>query len=121
MSDIAMNKETSAVFLNSVSEIWIAITTWTMMGTAAVFFIAGSIACRVGNDNFIKMIYFPLLAMAFGAFVGFIQGGLSAVLIALIYTSIPYSVGIDIAAGLGMGQAVVIVYFHLGRADFIHR
>jgi hypothetical protein len=30
-------------------------------------------------------------------------------------------IGIDIAAGLGIGQAVVIVYFHLGRADFIHR
>ena len=35
--------------------------------------------------------------------------------------AIPYPVGIDIAAGLGIGHAICITYFHLGRADFIHR
>jgi hypothetical protein len=44
-----------------------------------------------------------------------------AALIAAIYTSIPFSIGLDVAAGIGIGSALVIVYFHLGRGDFIHK
>ena len=42
-------------------------------------------------------------------------------MVALIYVSIPYTVGIDTVAGLGIGQAIIIIYFHLGRGDFVHR
>ena len=40
-----------------------------------------------------------------------------AMLLSGIYVSIPYRIGTDIAAGLGLGQAIIITYFHLGR-DF---
>lgn len=42
-------------------------------------------------------------------------------LIAAMYRAVPYDVGIDAAAGLGIGQALIIIYFHLGRGDFVHR
>ena len=34
-----------------------------------------------------------------------------ALLLASIYRSIPYAIGTDIAAGLGLGQAAIITYF----------
>jgi len=63
----------------------------------------------------------PLCSLVIGAITGFLQGCIASALVAALYYSIPYDVGIDIAAGLGIGQALVIVYFHLGRADFVHR
>eukprot|EP00472_Partenskyella_glossopodia_P003793 CAMPEP_0197525436 /NCGR_PEP_ID=MMETSP1318-20131121/12093_1 /TAXON_ID=552666 /ORGANISM="Partenskyella glossopodia, Strain RCC365" /LENGTH=111 /DNA_ID=CAMNT_0043078857 /DNA_START=459 /DNA_END=790 /DNA_ORIENTATION=+ len=43
-----------------------------------------------------------------------------AALIAGLYRSIPYSPGVDIATGLGVGQAIVILYMDMGGAVFIH-
>ena len=115
---------TDFVFLYTVSQIWLQTTIWTMVGCAAVFLCASIHALRVNTDH--KTSYFcyllvPLLAALFGGFIGFTQGGVTAALIGAVAVSIGSSIGIDIAAGLGLGQAIVIVYFHLGRADFIHR
>jgi hypothetical protein len=94
---------------------------WTVIGTAASFFFAGLRASSVGSKRRVKVLVFPIAGLVFGAGVGIVQGSVTAALMAAMYVSIPYSIGIDIAAGLGLGQALVIVYFHLGRADFIHR
>lgn len=103
-----------------LAEIWIQLTIWTMMGVGIVFFGAGIVACRVGKTRF-KWTWLPLCMLVLGVSVGFMQGALSSALIAALYTSIPYSIGLDIAAGMGIGQAIIIVYLQLGRADFIHR
>lgn len=42
-------------------------------------------------------------------------------MVAAIYMSVPYSIGIENAAALGMGQAFIISYLHKGNAAFIHR
>lgn len=66
-------------------------------------------------------MWVPLGSTIMGAAVGFVQAAILSALIASIYMSVPYSVGIDTAAGLGIGEGIVFVYFHLGRSDFIHR
>jgi hypothetical protein len=102
--------------------VWVAIILWTMVFCAFAFLGAGVLAIRV---NFAKSrwlwAWLPFATLFTGASVGFTHGALSAALIAAASISIPYPVGIDIAAGLGIGQAICILYFHLGRADFIHR
>lgn len=92
-----------------------------MLFVSFAFLGAAVHALRVNRRSKYLWMYLPLLMMIMGAFVGFIHGAISAALIGAISTSIPFPVGIDIAAGLGIGQAICIVYFHLGRADFIHR
>lgn len=117
---------TDAVFLVTVEQIWLQVTVWTMVGCAFVFLLAGLRAARVNIDP--KGKYAPLKALAvpigaaiFGGFIGFTQGAITAALIGAVARSINSTVCIDIAAGLGLGQAICITYFHLGRADFIHR
>jgi len=93
-----------------------------MGGCAAAFFSAGIVAIRVAEvRNVYKLSWLPLLTTLWGAGVGFMQGTLTACLIAAMYSAVPYTIGIDVAAGLGIGQAIIICYFHLGRADFIHK
>eukprot|EP00470_Lotharella_oceanica_P004008 CAMPEP_0170175270 /NCGR_PEP_ID=MMETSP0040_2-20121228/8368_1 /TAXON_ID=641309 /ORGANISM="Lotharella oceanica, Strain CCMP622" /LENGTH=76 /DNA_ID=CAMNT_0010417191 /DNA_START=576 /DNA_END=806 /DNA_ORIENTATION=+ len=52
--------------------------------------------------------------------MGFIHGAPMSAMIAAIYTSIPYDIGSDIATGIGISQAIVILYMHIGRAKFVH-
>ncbi len=63
----------------------------------------------------------PLGSVIVGASFGFVNTAIMSSLIAAVYLSVPYAIGIDTAAGLGIGQAIVFTYFHLGRSDFIHR
>jgi len=112
---------TDAVFLTTVRDVWIGIILYTMIFTACAFVVASFHAIRVNKSVKWLWLWLPPLMGCVGGGVGFVHGALSAVLIAAIAIAIPYPVGIDIAAGLGIGQAICIVYFHLGRADFIHR
>lgn len=101
-------------------ELWVHLTLWTMVGTAFCFFIAGVWMCRVAQTKHL-WFWVPIGSVILGGCVGFFQGAISAALIAAIYMSVPYYVGVDGAAGLGVGQAIIITYFQLGRGDFIHR
>lgn len=112
---------TDAVFLTTVLDVWIDIILWTMVFTAIAFLGASIQAIRLYKSVRYMWVWLPPLMMAFGAIVGFVHGSISAALIGAASIAIPYPVGIDIAAGLGIGQAICIIYFHLGRADFIHR
>ncbi len=86
------------------------------------FFVAGVVAVRMGDvATGYKWMWLPLAMLCLGAVIGFIDGAFPAALIAAIYQSIPYAIGIDVAGGIGIGQAMIITYFQLGRADFIHR
>ena len=112
------------MFLSDVLGIWLQTTIWTMVGVAFVFLCAGFHAVRVNADkrsSWLWWLLVPLLSALWGGWLGFSQGGVTAALVGAVAVSIRTQVGIDIAAGLGLGQAIVIVYFHLGRADFIHR
>lgn len=127
---------TDAVFFTTVIDAWSAITVWTIMTTALVFLCAGIYALHLNmrykpedsairvkhkSTQFLSLLWIPALACIVGAGIGFSQGTISAAMISLIAQTIPYQVGIDIAAGLGISQGIVICYFHMGRADFIHR
>jgi hypothetical protein len=82
---------------------------------------AGCCGGECGPGGRYRWVWLPLAMMALGAVLGFLDGALPAALIAALYHSIPYAIGIDVAGGIGIGQALIITYFHLGRADFIHR
>lgn len=112
---------TDAIFLTTVLDVWIDIMLWTMVFTSFAFVGASFVAIRANKSIRYLWLWLPPVLAAFGAGVGFMHGTVSAALIAAASISIPYPVGIDIAAGLGIGQAICIIYFHLGRADFIHR
>lgn len=61
-----------------------------------------------------------LLSPVIGGFIGFIHGCVPAALIGFVYRSIPFDLTLDVAAGLGIGQAIAIIYVQLGRVDFIN-
>lgn len=113
----------AVIVLDSVGDIWLHIICWTMACVGSFFFAAGIMAGKsvAANKGGIVAILVPLLAALLGVAVGMAEGGLSSLLIAAIYNSVPYEVGIDTAAGIGIGQGLLMVYFHLGRADFVHR
>ena len=119
-SSVTDTDGTAAVFLSSFSDLWVYFTLWTMGGVGVAFFVAGVIACRVDSAAY-KWTWVPPAMLVFGVVIGFLDGAIPATLIAAVYTSIPYAIGIDVAAGIGIGQAMIITYFQLGRADFIHR
>ena len=112
---------TNAVFLTTVVDVWIDIILWTMVFVAIAFLCASFVAIRVNKSVRYLWLWLPPAMLIWGGYIGFVHGAVSAVLIAAASIAIPYPVGIDIAAGLGIGQAICIIYFHLGRADFIHR
>ena len=93
---------------------WRYITGFTVIGCAFAYFVAGLVACWALRRAR-ALLWVPLLAAVAGGVVGLFTGGLSALLIAKIYDAIPYSLGTDVAACLGLAQAVLIIYFNLGR------
>lgn len=93
---------------------WQFVTGFTVIGCSFAYFVAGLVACwSLRRPR--ALLWLPLLAAIVGGSVGLVTGGLSAALIAKIYDAIPYSLGTDVAACLGLAQAVLIVYFNLGR------
>lgn len=59
-----------------------------------------------------------MLAALFGGLIGLFEACISTLIIAAVYQSIPdYKVGIDVAAGVGLGQAFIIIYHHMGRIE----
>ena len=110
MSDFTAD---SVDFLESFSELWSYITLYTVAGCAAVYFGAGVRACRVleyRRSRWSTYIWVPLATASLGAVLGFISGALSALVLSALYVSIPYAIGTDVAAGLGIGQAAIVTY-----------
>lgn len=106
--------------VRATPEIWLHVICWTMACVGTFFLGAGVIGVAKSGSR-LSLILIPLLWATLGLFVGMAEGGLSSLLVAAIYNSVPYAVGIDTAAGIGVGQGLLMVYFHLGRGDFVHR
>lgn len=111
---------------------WTHIIAWTVSTVAAIYWCAGVLgsynavcnsmhrsnaaqACRVLARPRTLYIWVPILSATLGATLAFLTASLTTVMMVAVYVSIPYSIGVDIAGGLGVGQAVIICYFHLGR------
>jgi len=50
------------------------------------------------------LVQYPFLSCIFGIFIGLVHGAPMACIISALYRAIPYSPGVDIATGLGIGQ-----------------
>ena len=107
--------------INTFAELWITIVLYTIVGTAGAFYVAGCWGCRVLNKSAFLYVWLPLVTAVIGACLGFLCGVITALFIAATYTAIPYDVPLSIAIGLGLSQALLIVYFYLGRADFVYQ
>eukprot|EP00465_Bigelowiella_longifila_P010403 CAMPEP_0185266030 /NCGR_PEP_ID=MMETSP1359-20130426/29683_1 /TAXON_ID=552665 /ORGANISM="Bigelowiella longifila, Strain CCMP242" /LENGTH=180 /DNA_ID=CAMNT_0027855633 /DNA_START=130 /DNA_END=669 /DNA_ORIENTATION=- len=123
MSDNVSVDKPDVTFLDNFRDIFTFLITWTVTTVALAFTLAGTrIAivqgCKCTPSSPILLI--PLLMCILGIGVGLWQGALTACMIAALYRSIPYSPGVDITTGLGIGQAIVILYIQLGGAVFIH-
>mmetsp|Transcript_12699 Transcript_12699/g.19019 ORF Transcript_12699/g.19019 Transcript_12699/m.19019 type:complete len:258 (-) Transcript_12699:209-982(-) len=112
--------DTDVVFLSGFSQIWTFITVWTCTVVGLVYF---TVSLKVWYVNVCdcKGLWIPFLFVIVGVCAGFVHGAPMSAVIAGLYTSIPYDIGSDIATGLGIAQGILIVYFHFGRGDFVHR
>ena len=109
------------VFLQSREEIWFNLVAWTMFGVGVSFLYRGVKAAIALQMPIWKGVLTILGMTVLGVGVGFVQGSVSSLLVASMFNSIPNKVGLDTAAGFGIGQAVILIYFHMGRGDFVHR
>ncbi|CEO96143.1 putative transmembrane protein 170 [Plasmodiophora brassicae] len=112
MSDVTVE---DVRMLTTFPEMWTHIIAWTVSTVAAIYWCAGVLACRVLARPRTLYIWVPILSATLGATLAFLTASLTTVMMVAVYVSIPYSIGVDIAGGLGVGQAVIICYFHLGR------
>jgi len=107
-------------FLGSFNDLWVTIILSCMAGCGTFFFFSGILQARLwpGNKKHV-WIYLPIANLIMGAAIGFIYCSVCAAAIAALYVSAFYEIGIDTAAGIGIAMAIMIVYFHMGKADFI--
>lgn len=105
------------IYLESFEEIWLAIMAWTITTCSVVFLVGGVKLCTVLEGTLV-WLFAPIGFALLGAFIGLVEGALITALIAGLYTSIPHQLGLDVSCGLGIGQAIIIVYFHLGRLQY---
>mmetsp|Transcript_25628 Transcript_25628/g.35682 ORF Transcript_25628/g.35682 Transcript_25628/m.35682 type:complete len:191 (-) Transcript_25628:109-681(-) len=110
-------------FLDNFRDIFAFLTAWTVTIVAIWFFMAGLLVTH--NNGWICTTTAPTLLIPFaycalGIAVGLYDGVPMAAIIAALYRAVPYSPGVDIATGLGIAQAIVIIYLHMGGAVFIH-
>ena len=93
--------------------------------------IAGIIAYRV-LDDFQKgrsqpltwqkkMKWIPFGLMILGMAISSIPSFLSASIVAALYIKIPYTISLDYGVALGAGQALIFVYIHWGKMQFLHK
>jgi hypothetical protein len=68
----------------------------------------------------VPYITLPFIFSAYGLAQSFVTGSVISLFLATIYISIPYTIPSEICAGFGIGQAIIIIYFDFGRADFMH-
>jgi hypothetical protein len=64
--------------LLSVGEIWTFITTFTVLGCALAYFVAGLVACRVVRQRkYLQYLWLPPVSALFGGIIGFYSGSIT--------------------------------------------
>lgn len=101
-------------YLDTAVDMWYHITVVTCMGSALAYFVAGCMACRVIKTK-TTYLWLPLVFTMVGSLFAFAVSSASSYMIAAVYLSIPYSIDRDVAIGLGLAQAALLTYAHLGR------
>eukprot|EP01084_Bolivina_argentea_P182907 315689_1 len=68
-----------------------------------------------------KMKFIPFGFMLLGMLISAIPSFLSASIVAALYDRIPYAISLDYGCALGAGQALIFVYIHWGKMQFLHK
>merc|ERR1712154_274615 len=111
-----------------MGEIFWCISVSTIVTVGICYLIAGIIAYRALNKfdgrpltwkN--KMKFVPFGFMLLGMLISAIPSFLSASIIAALYVKIPYAISLDYGIALGAGQALIFVYIHWGKMQFLHK
>jgi len=103
-----------------LADIWLYLTLWATAVVGITFFVAGLWGSFI-SKSFTRWLWLPITASVIGMIFGFVQAAVISALIARVMVSVPYTLGIDLAAGIGIAQGLIFLYFHMGRAEFIHR
>ena len=106
----------TTVQLTTLSSMWATMTFSTAAALAAVYGVAGCGAAALASAKSRRAIWWvPAAALAFGACQGLLVGGLFAVIVSLMYLSIPSALDLSVAISLGLGLASLLVFASLGR------
>ena len=98
--------------------------------TVGIFYgIAGIVAYRALNKFQMgrpnrwkkKMRCIPFGFMLLGIIISAVPSFLSASIIAALYVKIPYAISLDYGIAFGFGQALIFVYIHWGKMQFLHK
>ena len=104
----------SDVVLTTFPEMWSAMTISTVAAMSGVYAVAGCTATMLTSPQ--RTIYWlPCFSAMIGAFHGIFVGGISAMILAFLYLSIPYALDSSVAVSLGLAVAVFVTYSALGR------
>jgi hypothetical protein len=106
--------------LGTFEQLWTEITFWCVIGTGTVYLCAGVLFVRALTRRSVHYMWIPAVSCILGGIIGIFSGGIASLVLAAIYVSVPYAIGADTAFGLGIGLALLITYFQIGRADFSH-
>eukprot|EP01083_Nonionella_stella_P076837 209546_1 len=111
-------------------EIFWVISISTILTVGICYLIAGIIAYRAlkkfqqstGKNTWKnKMKLMPFGFLLLGILISSVPSFLSASIIAALYVHIPYAISLDYGCALGVGQALIFVYIHWGKMQFLHK
>lgn len=121
--------ENDAILFDQYAQIFWCISISTIMTVGICYLIAGIIAYRalkkfqgkrpIEWEN--KMKFIPFGFMLLGIIISSVPSFLSASIIAALYVRIPYAISLDYGIALGAGQALIFVYIHWGKMQFLHK
>jgi len=112
--------------LTTFSGMWLHMFGSTVMAVAGVYFIVGGLfVCKLAGKGGLSrsealgvLLKSPPVLLALGL-AGIchaaLPGGLFAAVVALMYLSIPYDIGADVATVLGCTMASIVLFFAFNR------
>ena len=68
-----------------------------------------------------QMKFIPLGFMAVGILISAIPSFVFAAIVAVLYVKIPYKISLDYGIAMGVGLALIFVYIHWGKMQFLHK
>lgn len=87
-------------------QMWFATTIWYTVGIGSLYLLCGFLAAFVFRRKLKVAVLIPLVGTSLGLFIGFCEGAVYALAVALIYLSGPFIMLWYTAAAWGLGLAV---------------
>ena len=121
--------EDNTILFEHYDQIFWCISISTILTVGICYLIAGIIAYRALKkfqegrpiEWKKKMKLIPFGFFMSGIIISAVPSFLSASIVAALYVRIPYAISLDYGIALGAGQALIFVYIHWGKMQFLHK